>query len=103
MLLRHTQTVICIIEDNVWGRLFSYIFIINSLSGLRERTFSKENIGYIRDLVYRMMNVFNITKEDIINLVYTCPESYNDMKIGTFNMGYKFVETTSFRDFILKL
>ena len=63
----------------------------------------KENIGYIRDLVYRMMNVFNMTKEDIINLVYTCPESYNDMKIGTLNMGYKFVETTSFRDFILKL
>ena len=63
----------------------------------------KENLGYIRDLVYRMMDVFNITKEDIINLVYTCPESYNDMKIGTLNMGYKFVETTSFRDFILKL
>lgn len=63
----------------------------------------KENIGYIRDLVYRMMNVFNITKEDIINLVYTCPESYNDMKVDTLNMGYKFVETTSFRDFILKL
>ena len=63
----------------------------------------KENLGYIRDLVYRMIDVFNITNEDIINLVYTCPESDNDMKIGTLNMGYKFVETTSFRDFILKL
>lgn len=63
----------------------------------------KENIGYIRDLVYKIIDVFGITKDSIINLVYSCPESYNEMKIDTFNMGYKFVETTSFRDFILKL
>lgn len=82
--------------------VFSY-FYYQSFIWSEGLNIIQENLEYIRELLYKIMETFSVTKNDIINLVYSCPESYNDMKVNTLNMGYRFVETTSFRDFILKL
>lgn len=57
----------------------------------------------IKLLKRRIINELNLTDNDIINYIYSLPERYMSIKKKAFDGTCPFIETHSFKDFILNL
>ena len=57
----------------------------------------------LMNLKRKIIKDLNLTEWDIINFIYNLPERYMKVKKSCFNGTCNFVETQSFRDFILNL
>ena len=57
----------------------------------------------LRRLNRKIIKELNVNHFDIINYIYSMPERYNNVKLSCFDGTNPFVETQSFKDFILNL
>lgn len=62
-----------------------------------------ESYNGIKRLKRKIIEELGLTDNDIISYIYSIPQRYNSVKIHSFDGTCPFVETRSFRDFILNL
>lgn len=57
----------------------------------------------IQSYIYRLMKTFNISKNDVISLVYASPAEYMEKKQYSFMGVGPYIESESFGDFLLRI
>lgn len=65
--------------------------------------FLSYNLSYIHDFKIRICDRLGINEYDIINYIYSDPRLYNVIKANCVHGSNEFVETQSFKDFILSI
>lgn len=83
--------------------LHGYFYYQASLWRLGSNNTLIEGYNALRDLKRKMVDELDMTDFDIINYIYQLPERYNKIKNRCFLGSCPFVETQSFRDFIINL
>lgn len=83
--------------------LYSYFYYQSFLYTQSEEAIIKENIDYIKYLVYKIIYELGYTKNDIISVIYSDPKSYRHIYNECISGNCDFVEVISFKDFILKI
>lgn len=58
------------------------------------------NYNYILKLISFIMENFGLTKENIVDYIYSKPLIYKNVKLKCLNGSYNFIELQSFKDFI---
>jgi glycosyltransferase involved in cell wall biosynthesis len=83
--------------------LYCYFYYQSFLYSENPEKIIKSNLDIIKYLVYRICYTFDITKDSIIANVYSSPQSYRHIYNECISGNCDFIETISFKDFILNL
>ena len=83
--------------------LHGYFYYQASLWRLGANDALAESYDAIKDLKRKIVKELGLTDFDIINYIYQLPERYDSVKRGSIMGSCPFIETQSFRDFILNL
>ena len=57
----------------------------------------------IQSYIYRLIKTFNISKNDMISLIYASPAEYMEKKQYSFMGVGPYIESESFGDFLLRI
>ena len=83
--------------------LHGYFYYQASIYRLGRNETLDDSYLALKHFKQKIIKELNKNTFDIINYIYSLPERYNNVKIGCFTGTNQFVETQSFRDFILNL
>lgn len=83
--------------------LHGYFYYEASIWRLGQNDVLAKNYDGLKALKRRIMSELKMTEFDMINYIYSIPERYSNIRIDSFKSGGPFVETQSFRDFVLNL
>ena len=83
--------------------LHGYFYYQASIYRLGRNETLDDSYLALKHFKQKIIKELNKNTFDIINYVYSLPERYNNVKIGCFTGTNQFVETQSFRDFMLNL
>ena len=83
--------------------LHGYFYYQASLWRLGQNEVLEESYNALRTFKRKIINELKLTEKDIIDYIYSMPERYDNIKMGCRAGSNAFVETQSFRDFILNL
>ena len=83
--------------------LHGYFYYQAAIWRLGTNEVLESNYNGLKALKRRIISELKINEFDIINYIYSIPERYSNIRIDTFKNGFMFVETQSFRDFIINL
>lgn len=84
------------------GLLHSYFYFESFKYRLGNEILS-ENLMYLHDLKLKINIELNMSDIDIINYIYQSPVKYNNIKLKSMKGSCQFIESESFKDFILKI
>ena len=95
-------------KDFAWNQilmtfLHGYFYYQASLWRLGQNNTLDDAYLALRQFKRRIINELHVTDADIINYIYDMPERYDKVKLGCRAGSNAFVETQSFRDFVLNL
>lgn len=83
--------------------LYSYFYYQSFMYSEKEDDIIKENLSYIKYLVYRIIFEFNVSGNDIIDFIHSDPKSYRHIYNECISGNCDFIEMISFKDFMLNL
>ena len=83
--------------------LHGYFYYQASLWRLGPNDVLESAYDSLKQLKRKIIEELKLTDFDIINYIYKLPERYMNVKKGSFNGTCPFIETQSFRDFIMNL
>lgn len=89
-------------EQLIATMLYGYLYYECGIYRAKD-IYPTDNLVILKNLKRRMRDELNLTDWDIINYVNTYPYLYRDYKEGVYTAINPFVESQSFRDFILNL
>lgn len=82
--------------------LFTYFYYQGSVYKVGSKI-AYRNIIHIHDFKERIIEVFGMTTDDIIQYIYTRPEMYNRLRRSSLASNGLYLELQSFRDFVINL
>lgn len=83
--------------------LHGYFYYQAAIWRLGPNDVLEANHDGLRALKRRIISELKINENDIINYIYSIPDRYSNIRVDTFKSGFTFVESQSFRDFIINL
>ncbi len=83
--------------------LYAYFYYQSFMYSENEDDIIKENLSYIKYLVYRIMYEFEVSGDSIIDFIYFDPKVYRHIYNECISGNCDFIEMISFKDFMLNL
>ena len=83
--------------------LHGYFYYEASIWRLGINETLESSFNALKNLKRKIINELNFTDYDIINYIYSLPERYHSVRGKSFTGTCPFIETQSFRDFIMNL
>lgn len=82
--------------------LYGYFYMQGAIWRLKDEIL-QDNHRYMKDLVERAMNIFNLTRTELVQLLMSNPELYDKIKSECYNGCGHFVESISIKDYLYRL
>lgn len=84
------------------GFLHGYFYYESFRYKIGSEALAKNQV-YLHDYKNQINEKLKMNDSDIINYIYSSPQKYNNIKLDCAQGSYPFIETQSFRDFVLNI